>query len=390
LATTLICGFEMGDVAESTNTTGTISISTSVFRSGARSLRCNPTNNNGRVIFSNRAAGGSQPNIAQSFRFYIRIDSLPSVDVPIASTSSTAAGTQLILKSNGTFSIRCGDATASATSSLALTADSQWHRVDADVNGTTRTLYVDGPTQWAQSTGGTSATPQTSLTLGIDTSATADIYLDDVLLDDSSFGAPPSGANNKAIILIPTAGNNAGSWTDGAGGTGDIHGSVDNIPPVGVAASTAAAKIKNAATGSNLDYVATMQSYSAAGIPAGSIINAVQAICNDGEEAATGTKAGGLWIASNPAQSASTTTFDYGDDGGALGTFPAQWATHFGAVSVNPSVTLSTAPTVTVRKVGSTNRVVDVDFMGLYVDYTPPPIGKLMQVNQAVKRASFF
>jgi len=392
MAITLLCGFEMQALGEAFSSTGTCSISTAVKRTGAASLCCNPTSAQGFVTFQIRPAGGTLTNFAKSFRFYIRIDTLVGLSVDLVTTGSlAAAGTILRLNSAGTLTIQDGTGAGGATSTSAFTADATWHRIDVDVSGTTRTVYVDG-TQWAQSTGGGTSAAQNSVQLGIPSSTTCNIYFDDLAIDDGSIGAPSASSNNAILLCIPTAGNNAASWTDGAGGTGDIHGSVDNLPPVGVAAATAAAKIKNAATGSNLDYVATMQTYTVAGVPTGAIVNAIQAICNDGEEVSTGTKAGGIWCASNPAQSASTTSFDYGDDTATVvGTFPSGWATHCGVVAVSPSVTLGTAPTVTVRKVGSTNRVVDVDFMGLYVDYSPagpPSIPTLQQYNQAVNRAA--
>lgn len=371
----------MDSTGELTVVSGTVSVVTTHPRTGTYCLRMNPSAATVSAIFRLRTAGGTFTNFAQSFRFYLYIASLPSSNAVIAETNTstgTAAtsGSRLTLNTDGTLTIAQGNGSVSGTSSLALSADATWHLIDVDASGTNRTLFVDG-VQWAQATGAVAAAAQGSLNLGTASGAVAstfDIFVDDLMVDNStSSGGIGAGA---ALLLIPTAGNAAGSWTDGAGGTGDIHGSVDNIPPIGVAASTAGAKIKNGVSGTALDYVATMQTYLAAGIPAGSIINAIQAICNDGEEVATGTKSGGIWCASNPAQSAVTVGtgvgFDYGDNAGALATFPTGWVTHFGIVASAPSVTLGTAPTVTVRKGSSTTRVVDVDFMGLYVDYTPP------------------
>ncbi len=122
-----------------------------------------------------------------------------------------------------------------------------------------------------------------------------------------------------------------------------------------------------------------MQTYLAAGVPANSVINAVQAISSDGEEITTGNpKPGALWIASNPTQSVQASgvgTFDHGDnviEGTYSTTANNGWPTHYGVVAVAPSVTLSTAPTRTQRKVLASTRVVGCCFIGIYVDYTPP------------------
>lgn len=392
MATTLICGFEMQNTGE-----GGSFISTTVFRSGACSARFH-NNLSAAALLRKRLAGGTFQNIFQSCRFYLRIDVLPSANISIiAGPAATNSTTILTLNTTGTLTISDGSSTTPTTSSNALTADSLWHRIDMDVNGTTRTVYVDG-VQWAQNTSGGTASPNSTFNYGNGTT-TLDIYFDDLALDDASIGAPAAGANNIVILLKPTAGTNAGSWTAGAGGTGDIHAAVASIPPVGLSVETNTSQIKNLASGTALDYVATMQSYTVGGVPAGATINAVMAICEDGEEVATGTKSGGIWIASNPTQSAvvvgAGVGFDYGDDVGALGTSPTGWATHRGIVAVAPTVTLGTAPTMTVRKGSSTTREADVDFMGIYVDYTPAAVStfiaaKPLIIDQAVNRASTY
>lgn len=397
MATSLICGFEMQSVGECSSYetgAGAVTISTSVVRSGNASIKFIYIGADvaGWAAFQRRSAGGSLVAFAQSARVYTFGGPIfGGATTVFVVGSGTSAGTNLVLLNTTTVRITDGAGGGEVNVTIPTWNPDVWHRWDLVVSGTTRTAYLDG-VQIAQSTTGGTASPQTQIQIGRISDSTDVWYFDDLLVDDGVLPAPASGANNKVGLLIPTAGNNANSWTDGAGGTGDIHGSVDNIPPVGVAASTAAAKIKNAASGGNLDYTATMQSYTAGGIPDGSVINAVQAICNDGEEVGTNTKAGNTWIASNPAQGTAPagSTFDYGDDGGALGTFPTGWTTHFGIVTASPSVTLGTAPTVVVRKTTSSTRVVDVDFMGLYVDYTPPPIAKQVGGLQAVKRANFF
>lgn len=370
----------MGSIGEFYSVTGSPSVQTNIVHTGTYALRVNNPGVATYGSYSIKIAGGTLQAAFRSAKFWLYINAFGAGSTNCMAWSIGASGgahtTLLRLNSDGTVTLRYNG--FQGTSTLTLTTG-VWYEIWIDINtdGLTSGVYVNGVLYTNATNGGAEVTAQTEMRVGQGCAAGEgtnwDIVFDDITANDASYssvGFPPSGSIVKLLIL--TAGNAANSWTDGAGGTGDIHGSVDNIPPVGVAASTAAAKIKNAASGSNLDYVATMQDYITGGVPSGSTIRAVQAVCNDGEEVGTNTKAGGLWIASNPAQSASTTTFDYGDDGGALGTFPTGWATHFGVVSENPSVTLSTAPTVTVRKVGSTTRVVDVDFMGLQVDYTEP------------------
>lgn len=397
MARSYICGFEMGGIGEFNSVVGSPSIQTTTVRSGTYAMQVNNPGTATYAVFHSRPAGGVLAAIFRSVRFYLYI-----VSYPIATNASNiwsigaSGGTQTIwlrLKEDGKLDLQ--DSSGATDNGNLIISLNAWHSIKVDVSTTpgSSKVYIDGVSALDAGTGPSSAA-QVEMRLGqlinAQNSATANIFFDDVLVDDNSFSVSGLPGESKLALLIPTAGNNAGGWTDGAGGTGDIHGSVDNIPPTGVLASTAAAKIKNATSTTTGDYVATMQSYSVGGVPAGSVVNAVVAVCNDGVEVTTGGgKPGAIWIASNPAQSAGTGTFDSGDNGVIEGTYPTGWATHEGVVGVAPSVTLGTAPTVTIRKNLASTRVVGCDFMGLYVDYTPPPIGKLNQSMQAVKRASF-
>lgn len=407
MGVTIISGFETGSGhAEGLFLSNVGGVTTSLARTGSYSLGFNIASfldPGGYINYNSRAAGGTQRNIAQSARFYLRITTMPSFTgsqkysvIAQTGNGTTAAGTQVALNDSGNLIIAGGNSLDGAVTSSDALSTGQWYKISFDASGTNRTLYVDD-VQWAQATGRTTASAQTAFRIGFNTNdninldiVTAALYFDDLLVDDSSFGG--SGPSGNILLLLPTADpGSLNSWTNGGGGTTSIFEGVNNIPPVGVAASTNGTKIKNAASGSNLDYVATMQTYTAAGVPSGATINAVMAICNDGEEVTTGTKAGGIWIASNPSQTAGGNTFDYGNDTATVvGTFPTGWTPHLGPVTSSPSVTLGTAPTVTVRKTGSTTRVVDVDLLGLYVDYTPLPVAKQTVVLQSVKRTSLY
>jgi len=383
-------GFEYRIAGEGTQLgTGTNSFSTTVFRSGSASWRANPTATNVSMSFEIRRSG-AQVNFAQSVRFYMRLDVATNQNSTtlLQTGPSGNTGSRLSIDIAGTLRIAYGDGSSSVAGKSITAGDGVWHRIDIDANGTNRDLYLDG-VLIASATGAVAATVQPSFAIGpTGTNPTIDVYFDDVSVFDSNIGAPASGANNQVVLLIPTAGTSAGGWTDGAGGTGDIHGSVDNIPPAGVAAGTAAAKIKNATSTTTGDYVATMQSYIAAGIPPGSTINAAYAVAAHGEEITTGNpKPGAVWISANPSQTAGTGPFEYGNNV-VEGTYPTGWPSNPGVVALAPSVTLSTAPTATIRKNLASTRVVGCCFLGIYVDYTPPPIARPVTVLQAVNRAS--
>jgi len=78
-------------------------------------------------------------------------------------------------------------------------------------------------------------------------------------------------------------------------------------------------------------------------------------------------KEGDIWISSNASQSSGACKFDYGNDSGLSFSYRA----NIGAVIVSPSVVIDNATSITVRKITSTTRVVNVDLMGIYVFYTP-------------------
>lgn len=351
MAVTLLCGFEMGSLGElfAATSGGALSVGSAIKRSGTYALKVQTTANSADATFKAIAAGGTNRTIFKSVRLYIYIVTSPSGNVFFWNDDNTLT----LSISAGAISVNSGTADVYIDGSLEISG-----------TGTSGAMSLDA---WhcVNIISGLSA--DTIVHIGLTGISTAEYYVDDIVFSDSN---EVIGPGNQFLLLPTSDPASLNSWTNGGGGTTSIFEGVNNIPPTGSAASTNGIKIKNGATGSNLDYVATMQTYTVAGVPSDATVNAVMAICNDGEAVSTGTKAGAVWIASNPSGQ-SPQTFDYGDDSGALGTFPTGWKTHYGPVTSSPSVTLGTAPTVTVRKTGSTNREVAVDFLGLYVDYTP-------------------
>ena len=162
----------------------------------------------------------------------------------------------------------------------------------------------------------------------------------------------------------------------GTGGAGSGYGlwmPVRNVPAAGLPHSSATnmSQIKNGSNGSNLDFKPSVQTYASAGISATATINAVMALSNDGQESSKGkSKTGGLWIDKNPSQTAGGYSFDFGDASTVIGPFPSGWASHYGPVTSNPvGVNVAAPPAVAIRK--SSGSDVDVDFLGVYVDYQP-------------------
>lgn len=350
---------------------GSQTIVTSPVHGGSFADHFNPSTNVQEKRFRIRASGGTNRALFRSCRFYLRIASLPTVADYICSAGAAGFASNgpvfgLQLDNLGKLTVRESGGTNNVSTNT-FTADNTWHRIELDVGwsgGSGLRVFVDG-TQWASfSTVAFSA--QVEGLIGMTgLNVTADIYIDDVVWDDSTLGGSV-GYDWKCLLLKAVADPaSLNSWTVAGGGTSNLWDSLNNIPPTD--SVTAGNSIVNAASGGNLDYVGTMQDYITGGLGASDTVRSVIAMCRDAEDATTGTKAGGVWIASNPSQSAGGLAFDYGDDSALAPSFKD----HIGSSSVSPSITLSTRPTVTVRKTTSTTRQVDVDFLGMYVEYTP-------------------
>jgi len=379
MARSLICGFEMGHLDECYLTSGTVSISSSIKRTGSYSLRSNPASGTGYAKFLYVLPGGaSSRTFSKSFRVYIYFASMPTgtgaaltigriryvvdPDFDYATLNISGSGHA----TPGRLSVGSG-ALGSTTLTTGL-----WYRIEMDVGyvgGGGFRLYLDGVQEATFNINGP-ITAADTIELGCISSTTADIYFDDLLVDDDTFATTGFPGAGQVILLPPVSDNTDGTWLAGAGGT-SLFDAVDNFPPAGAATPTNTSQIKNASKGTN-DGLINCRTYTDGGVGASDTINAVMGICADGEAIATGTKTGGIWVNSNPVQSAPGNTFDYGDNVGALNGYPTNWATHVGPVAVAPSVTKGSSPVIGFRKYENTTREGHICFLGVYVDYTPP------------------
>ena len=380
-APSYITGFEMGSAGEAAIGVGLVIQGTTV-RTGNYAMQANPAATQSIAEFRSRANGGTFRSLFRSARFYVQVGALPDSNVIIWSlwdSGFSSSFEAIQLGTNGKLSIGWLNAgTFSGTiSSSALSADGHWHRIEVEViSSTSRKLFVDGSLWATDSTSITSGgVAQAGAIVGAHKpgtfSVTTNLYFDDIVFDD---GDAIIGAG-KDILLGPISDNAVTGWTAGAGGTTNLWNAASSIPPVGLAAAseTNTSQIKDPATSATDNYDANMQTYTAGGVGAGDTVNSVMAIANTGEEITTGTKAGDIRVISNPSDGgADGSRYDFGDDGAtAAGTFPTGWTTAIGVVVSSPTVTLGSSPVVRVGKRTSTNRVTDVDFVGVYVDYTP-------------------
>ncbi len=211
------CGYECGligaiDASPHINTGTNTSISTSTVRSGARSLRVNPTAGNGRADFDCRGFLPGTSITTAVWRYAINVASNPLanivVGVPIVTSTSVMLG--LAFKSSdskwycGSQPTTGGAVTFGATG---VTMSAGWHYIDCKVtvgaNPWTVDVAVDG-VALTQLTIGVAAQAVTILSSGsVATSATYDLYLDDVVLSTTA-GDYPIG-DGYVNHFVPTA-----------------------------------------------------------------------------------------------------------------------------------------------------------------------------------------
>lgn len=210
--------------------TGTTSISTTRKRSGAASLRCNPTAGTGFVTHAYRAGS----TVRTFFRTYVWFDILPSADCALlANTDGSVNFPSIWFKKTGNvFQAKDGGPTFVGSTSAAITTG-VWYRLELDFNdasGDLMNAYIDG-TQICTNVNAGDLGGSGQIRFGIITpSVTADAYFDDVAVNDSS-GTAQNGLPGPGSIvhLLPNAAGDNNLWPTQTGGTA---GSANNFTRV--------------------------------------------------------------------------------------------------------------------------------------------------------------
>jgi hypothetical protein len=354
------------------------SIDTSVKRSGAASgkIAQNSTNK-----ISVDFPGGGVSGRTYRARCWFRIDAFPSATRTIMAFRTSAASTTArppVVKMDSSGRIIGADGTLSAAVAL-----NTWFCVELSAvgDGTNNVWSV----RLAESLVGASATTATTTIPGglwignVDANASfPNMWMDDWALNDDQGSAQNSWPGAREVILasLPTADSAVGSdWKLGAGTTptGNAHGSVDNVPPVGVAnaSGTDGAQIKDSSstiTNPTADADFTMQDYLTAGAPAGATITATRATAVIGQGSSTSVTLG-TKIVSNPADGSEGTA---NNGTTAAGTFPTGWKPALGPASSNPTVTLGTSPVARVGKRSNSAQVALACQVLVHFGYEPP------------------
>lgn len=225
-------GFELQSTATgieySGALTGTCAISTATFRSGVAALRCNPSAATGFVTHRFRADATTR----YWDRFAINVASYPLADETIwDSGDGSFQGLYIEMTSTGVLQLLDGgDASQIGSNSDALSLDT-WYVITVDYNDASLDACdttIDG-VAWV--TGGTCANVGGGgvSRYGVITTGTADIYYDDIIINDSA------NTTGKGLNADPSVTSKfVHSWANEAGDNAPTAGDctlVDENPP---------------------------------------------------------------------------------------------------------------------------------------------------------------
>ena len=205
--------------------TGTVSISTAIKRSGAASLRANPTVGTGYITHRFRA----DSTVRTFVRFYLYIATTPLINTYILRHGDGSGfGYQLRLNTDRTLAIYDETDTIVGSASSAL-SEATWYRIEVDYNDASSDLcsaYIDGS---AFLSGGTASDNGGGgvIDLGVITAlSTADLYFDDIAINDTAAGGTQTTLPGAGSIvhMHPTASG------DNALGTGTFA-EIDEVTP---------------------------------------------------------------------------------------------------------------------------------------------------------------
>ena len=150
-----LCGFEVGDLGEAQATSGTVAIEGTTVRTGAHSLRVNPTGT--AVGFATLKRGSSSAAI--STRFYFRYATKPGSNEEEILTLRAASSTDLMsLRLDSAGHINAYDSTSTLLESgTTVLAVDTWYRIELlyESGGGTGVqekwdLFIDGSSEYGE------------------------------------------------------------------------------------------------------------------------------------------------------------------------------------------------------------------------------------------------
>lgn len=357
-------------------------LDTVVKRTGASSLKLqrNGTNNPQALIgiaYPNRSTAGIY------IRYYMRFSAMPTSyallsEIFLRDSQLTGAlsMTPLRLDSNGDLYLNSG---ANTTSKYTVTTD-VWYMVEiyysnGGTTSETLSFRVDGIDLGSISITSASGYLFTEFSLVIqnDTSSMI-VYVDDLAVNDSTSSQNNSWCGPGNVVLLkPTydSTNTSTLWLGANGGTTNLYDAVNNVPPIGDATADDTKRIECVdKTGVNMFSVG-LETYASKGITSFSFITAMQGWVCHGEEASTGTKTGNMRAYITDSSYALLSPYDFGNNVGAIDTYPTNWAWGSVVCTRLPSTTGDTTNGfVMIEKTDTGTRSATVCAMMAYVDYT--------------------
>jgi hypothetical protein len=381
--------------------TGTVTRDTAVFRTGIASFKCDSTGANAAAYLPS-SFSTAVVSATMYVRAYIRFTALPGSTVKVLAALGLASANAMSIKVTSAGVTQFFDDTAGTQvgSDGPTVTTGTWYRFEISLtsNASSQWTSGEGRIDGVTIASGSIATPPSAAfrhRVGwVDAPGASKVLnIDDIAVNDAtgSVNNTWNGAGGS-VLLLPISDAQDGSWTGGAGGTGiDLSLAVKSLLPVGVASASATntSQIESAdSSGNNTtdEYRANLTTYTTAGVGASDTINSLIPIIVHGEDVTTNTKTGSFGLQANPAAAGggAETTFTYGADAGAVGTYPSFWTITRSTITEAPSVTLGSSPVLAVRKTDAGTRVASVCFMGVYMDYTPAVAAPALVLQQGV------
>jgi hypothetical protein len=217
------CGFELQSLTKGMEVTSVVNsptIDTTIKRSGAASLRCNPSATTAYI--SQTFSTDTTPTVTHNLRFYVYITTATDALDSICVFRGANNGVSIRMNSNRTLEL-WGDATGAqiGSDSSALSVDT-WYRIELQVTNsggliTNAEAFINGSSFASGNPFPTSSA--TYFRIGACTSTTCDLYFDDLAFNDDS-GTTQNGLPGAGQIghLYPIAAGdtndaNAGDYT---------------------------------------------------------------------------------------------------------------------------------------------------------------------------------
>lgn len=202
---------------------------------GLASLRVNPSATTANL--RHQIASAAVTSTTWYGRAYIYVVAAPGSTVPFFEfTSGTTGLVQIRMGSDRHLELWAGSPLAKQGNSSTILQPNQWYCIELKAVASAGAVATDGEARingeaFATFTGQTGGSPQ-SIRVGMSSSATCDIYYDDIALNDSSGSFQTSYPGSGFVAhLVPNATGTSAQWRNAAGGGTNNYEEVDETTP---------------------------------------------------------------------------------------------------------------------------------------------------------------